>query len=339
VWRQGRRSVLCCLHLFLLCLLCGNAVQAQQQEGNVAGEIRLLDGTFPNDRLQVSLERYGSVVGVTYCDSEGRFNFPDVSAGTYSVVVRADGFQPVREHVTVNPELVQSTFVHIVLRPAADAKTQPAPDGIAGANPNVVSLNDLTKKYPPEVKKEFQAGQKAEDNADFGQAIEHYRAALRLAPDFYQAHNNLGGVYVKQGDLKAAEKELRRALELSPNSAQAEFNLGNVLYLSGRDIEAKQTLEEGLKHAPASAMGRYFLGCVLTRLHEYGAAEEQLVSARKLDPKLSQVPITLATLYLQTGRQPEAQRTFQEFLQQFPNDPMAPKVRAAVAKLSQRASP
>jgi predicted Zn-dependent protease len=128
-------------------------------------------------------------------------------------------------------------------------------------------------------------------------------------------------------------------LELNVNSAQAYINLGNVLYLTHRDKEAKQALEAGLHLFPASAMGHCLNGSVLARLGESKAAEEQLKTARELDPKMPQVPITLATLYLQTGREHEAAVMFESFLRQFPNDPMVPKVRAALAKMSQSSTP
>jgi len=330
-----RGKALFSLQLAALLLFSAGALQAQQQEGSISGEIRLIGGGFPNGRLEVHLESHGSVVNVTYCDEEGLFSFTDLLPNTYSVVIQAQGYQPVSQTVAVNPELVQSTFVHVILRPIAAANVRASPNDFIEENEDVVSATQLSKKYPPEVRKEFEAGKKAEAKDDTTAAIEHYQAALKLAPDFYQAHNNLGGLYIKKGEFIPAEKELRRALELNSKSAEAEFNLGNVLYLTGRDAEAKNILQDGLSHSPASAMGRYFLGCVLIHLKEFDPAEDQLKSAQQLDPRMPQVPIALATLYLQTGRRSDALHTFEEFLRQFPNDPLAPKVRDAVKKLSQ----
>ena len=139
---------------------------------------------------------------------------------------------------------------------------------------------------------------------------------------------------MKKGELEVAEREFRQVIEQDHNNAQAYFNLGNVLYITRRNEEAKQTVEEGLRREPRSAKGHYFMGSVLVRMGELSAGEEQLKKARELDPNMPQVLIALATLYLQTGRESEAIAMFESFLRQFPNDPMAPKVRAAIGKIN-----
>jgi tetratricopeptide (TPR) repeat protein len=197
-----------------------------------------------------------------------------------------------------------------------------------------VDVRDFAKKFPPGVLKEFDAGRKADERGDAAAAMAHYEAVLRLAPGFYPAQNNLGILYMKKGELEVAEREFRQVIEQDHNNAQAYFNLGNVLYITRRNEEAKQTIEEGLRREPGSAKGHYFMGSVLVRMGELSAGEEQLKKARELDPRMPQVLIALATLYLQTARESEAIAMFESFLRQFPNDPTAPKVRAAISKIN-----
>jgi Flp pilus assembly protein TadD len=322
--------------LRLLALLCVFAAAAFAQDlGNIAGEVRMQDGSFPPQHYQVSLEGRGAIINSTYCDDEGRFGFYELLPNPYYVVIQADGLQPVRLLTVVNPRVAPTNVVHVVLRPI-EKHLMPS---LAGDSQDMVDVSELLKKYPPEVKKEYEAGRKAEERENNTEAIKRYEEVVRLAPDFYQAHNNLGGLYIQTGNLKVAEEQLRRALELKPDSAQANFNLGNVLYLTGRNAEATQVLETGLRRDPSSAMGRYFLGSVLTRLGDYSAAETQLKSAQQLDVRMPQIPLALAALYLMSKRESEALKIFEDFLRQFPNDPRVPKVRAAVAKLSKQASP
>jgi Flp pilus assembly protein TadD len=327
------------LRLLLLPLTFAGPLFAQQQQGNIAGEIRMVDGTFPSERLRVTLETHGMVVGDSYCDSEGSFSFIDLLPNVYTVVVEDERYQPVRLMVVINPSTAQTNVVRVILRPALTERRKSVPDGPAGGNPDIVDVAELKKKFPPGVIKEFEAGMKAEQHGDMNAAMIHYQATIQHAPDFYPAHNSLGIRDLQKGDFKAAEEEFRRVLELNANSAQAYINLGNVLYLTRRDEEAKQALEAGLHLFPSSAMGHYLNGSVLARLGESKGAEEQLKTARELDPKMPQVPITLATLYLQTGREQEAATMFESFLREFPKDPMVPKVRAALAKMTQSSRP
>ena len=327
------------LGLAVVLLLSAHVLQAQEQQGNIAGQLRLVDGGFPSERVRVTLEARGGVADVAYADAEGRFGFNYLLPNAYWVIVETQEYQPVRLQVIVNPSTMQTNFVHVVLRPKPEEKPRGAADGLAGTNPDIVDVAELKKKFPPGVIKEYEAGKKAEQHGDLETATTHYLAAIREAPDFYPAHNNLGVRHLRKGELKAAEFEFRRVIELNSNGAQAYFNLGNVLYITKQHEEAKQTLEAGLRLAPSSAMGHYLNGSVLARLGESKAAEDQLKTARELDPKMPQVPITLATLYLQTGRDQEAAGMFQAFLKEFPKDPMVPKVRAALARMTQSSTP
>jgi Flp pilus assembly protein TadD len=327
------------LRMAVLLLLSTGAMRGQEQQGNIAGQIRVVDGSFPSEQIRVTLEARGGVADVAYADFEGRFGFRNLLPNAYWVVIETEGYQTVRLQVVVNPSTAQTNIIHVVLRPKPDEKSRGAPEGVAGTNPDIVDVAELKKKFPPGVIKEFEAGKKAEQHGDLETATTHYLVAIREAPDFYPAHNNLGVRHLRKGELKAAEFEFRRVIELNANGAQAYFNLGNVLYITKQHEEAKQTLEAGLRLAPTSAMGHYLNGSVLARLGEFKAAEAQLKTARELDPKMPQVPITLATLYLQTGRDHEAAAMFQAFLKEFPKDPMVPKVRAALAKMTQSATP
>jgi len=326
--------VVCILPLGSL-LLCSDL--RGQDMGNIVGELRLQDGGFLTERVMVTLEGRGAIINSSYCDDEGHFGFFGLLANPYYVVIQAEGFEPVRLQVVVVPTISQTNRVHIVLRPVANTQSRTSPGSLTNAD--FVDVSELANKFPPPVLKEYDAGKNAEQSGDMEAAVHHYQDAIHQAPDFYPAHNSLGIRNLQKGDYKGAEAEFRRVLELNANSAQAYINLGNVLYVTRRNEEAKQALEAGLRLAPSSAMGHYLNGSVLARLGEFKTAEEQLKTARELDPKMPQVPITLATLYLQTGREHEAAAMFESFLKEFPKDPMVPKVRAALNKMTQPRTP
>src|SRR5207237_682385 len=75
----------------------------------------------------------------------------------------------------------------------------------------------------------------------FADAIEHYRAALRLQPGSARTHADLGNVLAAAGRADEAAAEYGEALHLAPDDAGVHNNLGNVLVMAGR-------VDDGLAH-------------------------------------------------------------------------------------------
>ena len=62
-------------------------------------------------------------------------------------------------------------------------------------------------------------------------AIGHYRKALRINPDFADAHYNLANALVSQGNLEDAISHFSEALKIKPDFPQARLNLEHTLRL------------------------------------------------------------------------------------------------------------
>jgi tetratricopeptide (TPR) repeat protein len=81
--------------------------------------------------------------------------------------------------------------------------------------------------------------------AGWADAIAEYRAAIRLKPDYAEAHNNLGNALAGKGQLDEAIAEFREALRLKPDYPEAHCNLGHALRQQGRFEEALACLKRG----------------------------------------------------------------------------------------------
>ncbi len=130
-------------------------------------------------------------------------------------------------------------------------------------------------------------------------AIPHYRAALRLRPDYAEAHYNLavalGRTGAPPGQVAA---EYREALRLKPGFNEAEFDLANQL------AAAPAGLAEAMAHYEA---------------------------ALRRDPGLGEARDNLAVLYARDGRLEEAAGLLRLELQREPGDARAAALLARVS--------
>ena len=322
------------LHLPLCSLIfLFSALAFPQDNGRVIGQVRVVRGDFPSHAVMVELQLHGATVTSMYTDGEGRFGFYELQSNLYHVIVNDADYYPVDEQVNLNLMESQFAMAQIQLRPREKKNADPLDKQVAGSNPFIVDPAEYNKRFPRKAVKEYDKGLEAEQQGKKDAAVEHYEASLKVAPDYYPAHNNLGILYLGNSDFKSAEEQFRDAVRLDQNEAQAYFNLSNVLILTRRFAEAQITLAQGLQRRPDSAFGNFLQGCLYDQTGMLSAAENSLENALRLDPKMPQVHLQLVNLYLQQNRRSDAIKQLQAFLQDFPNAPAAPKAREILNKL------
>ena len=82
------------------------------------------------------------------------------------------------------------------------------------------------------------------------QAQTEFEEAVRLKPDFAEAHGNLGALLFSLGQADEAIEQLREVVRLKPDYADAHSNLGIALVSAGKTAEGVEQFEQALKLKP-----------------------------------------------------------------------------------------
>ena len=76
----------------------------------------------------------------------------------------------------------------------------------------------------------------------FDAAMASYQQALRLKPNYPEAHSNLGNALQEQGRLDEAVASCQQAIRLKPDYAEAHHNLGHRAGEAGQDRRGRGEL-------------------------------------------------------------------------------------------------
>lgn len=127
-------------------------------------------------------------------------------------------------------------------------------------------------------------------------AIQEYRRAIRIYPDFIQARSNIGELYSMMGDSSRAVAAYQDALNFS-RDYRLLFNIGIEHYKAGRKDEALSYFTESVEQNPDFREGNYYAGLILYKRKEYGAAELCLSRVLKSDPNNFKTNYMLSYIY------------------------------------------
>ncbi|MHC4156479.1 MAG: tetratricopeptide repeat protein [Planctomycetota bacterium] len=83
-----------------------------------------------------------------------------------------------------------------------------------------------------------------------------YTEALRINPDLFNAHSNLGVIYAAQGELDQAVGHFSQAIRIKPDSAGAYCNLGIALQSQGKTDKAAEAFRKALAIDPNNRQAR-----------------------------------------------------------------------------------
>jgi tetratricopeptide (TPR) repeat protein len=150
------------------------------------------------------------------------------------------------------------------------------------------------------------------------EAIAHFKEALRLKPDYAEAHNNLGHALETQGRIEEALAQYNEALRLMPGLASAHYNLGNALQESGRLEEAVAHAREAVRLKPGLASAHYNLGRAFQQLGSYHEAVAQYREVLKQTPGSAEAHNNLGVALVRLGQLEEAEMQFKEALRYEP---------------------
>ena len=103
---------------------------------------------------------------------------------------------------------------------------------------------------------------------DVDGAIAEFHTALRLDPNYVNAHMNLGVALATKGDWDGAIAEFRTAIRLDPTSTRAHQSLAIALRMQGMKAEAKDEFTTVLRLLPDTPANQKEIGRVKQQLRD-----------------------------------------------------------------------
>lgn len=210
----------------------------------------------------------------------------------------------------------------------------------------------------------FLKGYRAEIRGKYDEALDLYRAALRLDPGSVQLRAEIALLFIKKGDVAEAEKILTEALSIRENDrdvmvllasiygARGEFEKAKAIYekclaANGEDTEAYlylgslymsekkydeaiQTYEKIIGYDEDNIMALYYLARLHAEKKSYDTARDYYLKVIDLRPNFEPALIDLGTLYEVEGDFDKAIEYYQRIVS---FDPSNKKARSRIATI------
>lgn len=121
----------------------------------------------------------------------------------------------------------------------------------------------------------------------FDEAVEAYRSAVELAPEYAEVYQNLGNVFTAMGRFDEAIEQYETVMELMPDYPVTHNNLGKVYALQGKSAEAIGEFNRALEIDPEYLPARYNLGSAMSAQDRFDDAAKEYEAILALNPNFT----------------------------------------------------
>ena len=326
--------------LSLLLLLASFSSISAQGGSVLEGKVITPSGTQPNTPVRVKLTFNGRPIHETFTDLSGRFNFPGLKSGTYQLTAEGDGLTFETTAVTADIPAFggsgQGFTQDIQLRPISHKPN---------TGPGVV--NAFKQNVPAAARQAFDAGVKLAGEGKAPEAIENMRKAIQIFPQYFDAHLQLGNVFLKTDQLQDAIAELDKAREINPNDERAYQSFGLLLMKQRNYAVAVAVFAEATRLNPenpvnavmrATALIHQAAGTEEDRSHLLSRAEIALSQAANLsENKLKPDTMTMALFSELKGDPERAAAELESYLKKNPQLKNSDALQAEIKRLRDKA--
>jgi len=135
------------------------------------------------------------------------------------------------------------------------------------------------------------------EKQEYDKAMEYYRKAIELKPDYAETYLNLGIIHHQRHEYDIAMEYYSKAIELEPKLAMAYNNAGDIYNQKQEYDKAMEYFKKALELKPDLAMAYYNVGNIYYRKQDYDNAMEYYNKALELDSNLAMAYNDIGAIY------------------------------------------
>jgi tetratricopeptide (TPR) repeat protein len=342
-FRSVARTTFALRHVLFAFALCAFAATSARAQGHtIRGKVHNATGANVS-RATIQLEQNGTPINQTVTNNEGDFSFTGLTETSYTVVVSAPDYNPASESV----EFVRS------VTPDSGGETRTVEITLlskGGVRPPRAGLN-FAQNVPRAARDAFEAGIKLARENKSAEAVASYEEAIKLFPDYFDAHFVLASELARQGKLDDATRHLQEARRINERDdrvwdlfarvlrQQHKYAVAARVYAEAARLnpdepqylvsEAAALIDQGATIDPAQSKS-----AADERTFAFSEAEKSLARADEVsNHKLADVHLQRARLDEKRGERARAADELEQYLRKAPNAKNADAIRQAIKQL------